>query len=261
MTGPTSIPRQVFSLALGLALVFATSPVVIAEDSESHKHFPVGMFSQAQPGTTFPPDWKPLTFEKIPTHTKYELVKDGDQVVVKASSHQSSSGMTREITIDPKEYPVVQWRWKVENVLKNGDVTQKSGDDYPARLYITFEYDSSKVGFFEKAKYETAKFLYGQYPPIGAINYIWESKSPIGTIVPNPYTDRVNMIVIESGETRLHEWITEERNVLEDYKKAFGKDPPNISGVAIMTDTDNTQESAVAYFGDIVFKKSVNSQE
>ena len=245
-------------MVIGVVLVLTTSPAVLAE---SNNQLLVGPFSEAQPGTVFPPDWKPLTFEKIPTHTKYELVKDGDQVVIKASSHQSSSGMIREITIDPKEFPVVQWRWKVENVLKNGDVTQKSGDDYPARLYITFEYDSSKVGFFEKAKYETAKFLYGQYPPIGAINYIWESTSPIGTIVPNPYTDRVNMIVIESGETRLNEWITEERNVLEDYKKAFGKDPPNISGVAIMTDTDNTQESAVAYFGDIVFKKSVNSQE
>ena len=101
MTVPTSISRQVFSLALGLALVFANFPVVIAEYSESHEHFPVGIFSQAQPGTTFPPDWKPLTFEKIPTHTKYELVKDGDQVVVKAdrkstrlnSSHTDISRM------------------------------------------------------------------------------------------------------------------------------------------------------------------------
>ncbi len=215
----------------------------------------VGKFSLAQSGGDFPPEWKPLTFEKIPTHTQYELVKDGDLVVVKALSQQSSSGITREITIDPQEFPVVQWRWKVENVFKNGDVTKKSGDDYPARIYITFEYDSSKVGFFEKAQYETAKLLYGQYPPIGAINYIWESKSPIGTMVPNPYTDRVNMFVIESGESRLNEWITEKRNVFEDYKKAFGEDPPNISGVAIMTDTDNTQERAVAYFGDIVFKK------
>ena len=252
MTLPTSISRQVFSITLGLALVLTSFTVVIAESNES---LAVGTFSQSQPGTTFPHDWKPLTFEKIPTHTKYELVKDEGHVVVKAVSEQSSSGMTREITIDPEEYPVVQWSWKVQNVLKNGDVTKKSGDDYPARLYITFEYDSSKVGFFEKAKYETAKFLYGQYPPIAAINYIWESKSPIGTMAPNPFTDRVNMIVIESGETRLNEWITEERNIYEDYKKAFGEDPPKISGVAIMTDTDNTEESAIAYFGDIIFKK------
>ncbi len=248
-----NLSRQFSSITLGLMLVFAGSAVVIAE---SGKQLPVGTFSQAQPGKTFPADWKPLTFEKIPTHTQYDLVKDGSDVVVKAISRQSSSGMTREITIDPKEYPVVEWRWKVENILKNGDVKQKSGDDYPARLYITFEYDSSKVGFFEKAKYEAARLIYGQYPPIGALNYIWESKSPIGTIVSNPYTDRVQMVVIESGETRLGEWITEERNVYEDYKKAFGEDPPKISGVAIMADTDNTKERAVAYFGDIVFKKN-----
>lgn len=245
-------------IAFGLVLVLATSPAVLAE---SDNQLPIGIFSEAQPGKGFPTGWEPLTFEKIPTHTHYALVKNADQVVVKAVSHQSSSGLTREITIDPQEYPIVQWSWKVENIIKKGDVTQKSGDDYPARLYITFEYDSSKVGFFEKAKYETAKFIYGQYPPIGAINYIWESKSPIGTMVPNPYTDRVNMIVIESGETRLNEWITEERNVYEDYMKAFGGNPPKISGVAIMTDTDNTKESAVAYFGDIVFKKSAKSQK
>ncbi len=244
--------QKFLSMVIGVVLVLTTSPAVPAE---SNNQLLVGPFSEAQPGKTFPAGWKPLTFEKIPTHTQYNLVKDGDEVVVKAISNQSSSGLTREISIDPNEYPVVEWRWKVENILQHGDVNQKSGDDYPARLYITFEYDSTKVGFFEKAKYETAKFLYGQYPPIGALNYIWESKSPIGTIVPNPFTDRVQMVVIESGDTRLNEWITEERNVYEDYKKAFGEDPPKISGVAIMTDTDNTKESAVAYFGDIVFKR------
>ena len=69
------------------------------------------------------------------------------------------------------------------------------------------------------------------------------------------------MIVIESGETRLNEWITEERNVFEDYKNAFGKEPPHISGVAIMTDTDNTKERAIAYFGDIIFKKSEGNKQ
>ena len=253
-----NILEKFHSIAIGLVLVLATSPAVLAEPDNQ---LPIGIFSESQPGKRFPTGWGPLTFEKIPTHTQYDLVKDEDQVVVKAVSYHSSSGLTRKITIDPKKYPVVQWRWKVQNILKKGDVTEKSGDDYPARLYITFAYDSKKVGFFEKAKYETAKLIYGQYPPIGAINYIWESKSPIGKIVPNPYTDRVQMIVIESGKSRLNEWITEERNVYDDFVKAFGQNPPKISGVAIMTDTDNTKESATAYFGDIVFKQSAKSQE
>src|SRR4030042_300078 len=168
----------------------------------------------------------------------------------------SASGLTREIKIDPKEYPVIQWRWKVSNILKNGDVNRKEGDDYPARIYITFEYDPSKLGFFEKVKYETIRLLYGQYPPLNAINYIWESKTPVGTIVPNPYTDRVKIIVLESGEAKLNQWVNEERNVYEDYKNAFGEEPPMISGVEIMTDTQNTGGSATAYYGDILFSKT-----
>lgn len=218
----------------------------------------VGKFSAEPLENSLPAGWKPLTFKKIDRHTTYTLIKDGDMVVVKAVADSSASGLTRRTKINPKEYPVVQWRWKVGNILKKGDVKRKEGDDYPARIYITFEYDPSKLGFFEKAKYETVRLLYGQYPPTGAINYIWESKVPQGMMIPNPYTNRVIMIVVESGETKLNQWLSEERNIYEDYKKAFGQEPPMISGVAIMTDTDNTDESAVAYYGDIVFKKSTS---
>jgi hypothetical protein len=63
------------------------------------------------------------------------------------------------------------------------------------------------------------------------------------------------MIVVESGEAKLNAWVEEERNVLEDYRAAFSKEPPMIDAIMIMTDSDNTQESAISYFGDIVFKK------
>jgi len=215
----------------------------------------VGKFSAETIESKIPSDWKPLTFKKIERHTTYSFVKDEGTIVVKAVSESSASGLVREIKIDPKEYPIVQWRWKVENVLKKGNVHIKEGDDYPARLYITFEYDSSKLGFFEKVKYEAIRLLYGQYPPVAAINYIWESKAPVGAFAPNPYTDRVMMIVVESGESRLNQWVNEERNLYQDFRKAFNYEPPMISGVAIMTDTDNTGERAIAYYGDIVFRK------
>jgi DUF3047 family protein len=218
----------------------------------------VGKFSAAAPGTEFPENWKPLTFPKIKRHTAYTLIREGDSVIVKAVSEASSSGLTRDITIDPKEYPIVQWRWKIGNLLKTSDVTRKEGDDYPARLYITFAYDSGKVSLFEKAKYEAARLLYGQYPPLGALNYIWDSKAAKGAVVPNPYTDRAMMIVVESGAADVNRWITEERNVYDDYKTAFGEGSPLISGVAIMTDTDDTGESATAFYGDIVFKKAAH---
>ena len=130
------------SAALSAASVWAQGGAVLE----------VARFSAGQPGPDLPEGWKPLTFKKIAKLTTYEVVKDGEHVVVKATSDASASGLTKEVKIDPKEFPVVRWRWKVDNLLKNSDVTRKDGDDYPARLYITFEYDPDKVSFGKKLK-------------------------------------------------------------------------------------------------------------
>ena len=250
-----SMKKSAAVLASMIVLI-VSSPLVY---SQSSPVIEVGMFSKEQAGEGIPTDWKPLFFKKIERHTIYTLVKDGETVVIKAVADSSASGLIREIRINPGEYPIVQWRWKVSNILKKADVHKKEGDDYPARIYITFEYDPSKLGFFAKAKYETVRLFYGQYPPLAAINYIWEGRAPVGTIVPNPYTDRAMMIVVETGESKVNQWVCEERNLFEDYKKAFDGNPPMISGVAIMTDTDNTGESATAFYGDILFKKEPGS--
>ena len=214
-----------------------------------------GKFSAATEGTIFPPGWQPLVFKKIPRHTTYSLVKDQDRIVVKAVSEVSSSGLAKEMLLDPRDYPIVEWQWKVVNLLKKGDITRKEGDDCPARLYITFEFDAGRVNVFKRVLYEAIKLIYGRYPPLGAVNYIWESHLAVGTILPNAYTDQVMMFVVESGPDKLNAWQMERRNVYEDYKKAFHEEPPKISGVGIMTDTDNTGEAAVAYYGDITFYK------
>ena len=249
--------RRVFSFRP--AVLFGLSFLVLSFSTAYAQPGPAveaGKFSSAEPGVSPPPGWKPLTFKNIEKHTVYSLVKDGDTVVVKAESRASASGLIREIRIDPKEYPLVRWRWKVENILKKGDVRKKEGDDYPARIYITFEYDPEKLSFSDRVKFGLGKAFYGQYPPLAALNYIWESRAAKGTLLPNPFTDRVMMFVVESGEEKLGQWVSEERNIYQDYKKAFGEEPPVISGVAIMTDTDNTGESAVAFYGDIVFRKA-----
>ena len=215
----------------------------------------VGKFSASEPGARLPDGWKPLTFEKIPKLTTYELVRDGERVVVKATSDASASGLTKEVRIDPKEFPIVRWRWKADNLLKTSDATRKDGDDYPARLYITFAYDPDKVSVGKKLKYKAGQLLFGDIP-IGAISYVWETKAPVNAIVDNAYTDFVKMIVVESGPNNVGLWVDESRNIYEDYKKAFGEEPPLINGVAIMSDTDNTKERAVAYYGDITFERS-----
>jgi hypothetical protein len=237
---------------LTLVMVAGTSGLAWAQHASTVE---VGKFSAAAVGTALPNGWKPLTFTKIPAQTKYEIINDGGVTVVKAVSDASASGLTKEVKIDPKEFPVVRWRWKVENLVMKSDATRKDGDDYPARLYVTFEYDPDKVGVGKKLKYKAGQILFGDIP-IGAISYVWETKAPVRAILDNAYTDFVKMIVVQSGPNNVGLWIEESRNIYDDYKQAFGEEPPMINGVAIMTDTDNTKERAVAYYGDITFEKS-----
>ena len=239
-------------IAMGLLLV----PVAVRAESTSV--IEVAKFSSGTVGQAMPDGWKPLAFKKIPKHTSYEIVKDGGVTIVKAVSEASASGLIKPVVIDPKEFPIVRWRWKIDNVLQHSDVALKEGDDFPARLYITFEYDPDKVSFGKKLKFKAGQAVFGDIP-IAALNYVWDTKAPIGTIVENAYTDFAKMVIVESGTQKVGMWVDEERNIYEDYKKAFGEEPPMINGVAIMSDTDNTKEQATAYYGDIVFQKSAKA--
>lgn len=232
--------------------LLAAMPVAVSAESDSIME--VGQFSAASAGEAAPAGWKPLTFKNISRQTTYEVVKEDGAIVIKASSEASASGLTKAVTIDPGEYPIVRWRWKVDNVLVRSDMRRKDGDDYPARLYITFQYEPDKVSVTKKLKYKAGRALFGDIP-IAALNYIWDTRTPVGTIMENAYTDFARMIVIESGPEKVGRWMDEERNVYKDYQRAFGEEPPLINGVAIMTDTDNTKERATAYYGDITFVK------
>jgi hypothetical protein len=253
------LPRQTlpgarvnrYRLVLRIAGMFMLSIYAHAEPPATIE---AGRFSAATASEVLPDGWQPQTFSRIERHTDYALVEDEGSVVIKAVSEQSASGLARAISFAPREYPVIQWRWKVNNVLQQGDVTSKAGDDYPARIYITFAFDPDRAGYLDKLEYQAARLIQGKDVPYRAISYIWGSNSAAGTMIPNAYTDKVMMFVVESGAGKLQQWVTERRNVYEDYQKAFGEEPAMISGVAIMTDTDNTGESAIAWYGDIVFR-------
>jgi hypothetical protein len=136
-------------------------------------------------------------------------------------------------------------------VLAKADARTKAGDDYPARIYVAFRYDPAAATAWEKTKYGAYRLLYGVYPPRAVLNYIWDNRLPPGTTLDNAYTARARMIVVRSGEAEVGRWLTETRNVLDDYRRAFGGEPPRIAGVAVMTDTDDTGERAVAWYDAI----------
>ncbi len=214
----------------------------------------VAAFSLASEGEASPENWQPLTFDGIDRHTDYRLIRDGDTVVVMAWAQASGSGLTRALRFSLSEYPVVRWRWRIANTLKTADIARQQGDDASARLLIFFAYEPGAAGLLDRARYEAARILYGAYPPHSGITYVWDNTRPPGTVLANPYARQVKMIVVESGDAKLNQWVEEERNVYADYRAAFGAEPPPVLSIAIMTDTDVTRETATAYYGDIVFK-------
>lgn len=174
------------------------------------------------------PRWVEKSFKG---NTQYEWAVEGGQHCIKATSRSSASALYYEIEYDPKAYPVLKWRWKVDHVLLKGNGHRKDTDDYAARVYVVFP-----SILFWRTK---------------AINYIWASRLPRGGAMPNAYTSNAMMIAVESGSARTGKWIQETRNVWEDYRRYFKEDPPKVGAIAIMTDTDDTGEEATAWYGPI----------
>jgi Protein of unknown function (DUF3047) len=212
-------------------------------------------FSALKPGAPLPENWKPLGVTSAKQATRYTLVDDAGVTVVRAEANASASGLTRNIKIDPTEYPLLKWRWKISNVLKSSDIRTKEGDDYPARVYVMFDYPIEKLPFADRTKLRLARALHDPNLPAATLCYVWDGKTPAGTIVPSSYTNLMRMVVVESGAARVNQWLAVERDVAADFKAAFGEEAPAISAVAIATDTDNTGESAIAFYGDISFYK------
>jgi Protein of unknown function (DUF3047) len=192
-------------------------------------------------------NWTPYTFPKIKEHSIYSILREGDHSYLKAESSASASGIVYRNKFDVYRYPRAKWRWWVSNVYEKGNARTKSGDDYPLRIYIAFEYRPEEAGLYQRARYEAAKLIYGQYPPHSAINYIWASREDEAGILTNPYAEEVKMIVLEKGNRYVRQWRDEEVNILEDYRKAFGTDPPRMATIVIMNDSDNTGEKSTSY--------------
>ncbi len=195
-----------------------------------------------------PSAWQPLTFSSVKHHTEYHFLEKEGQLTIQAKSKRSASGMIHPLDLDPKKYQNISWCWSINRIISKGDVTKKEGDDYAARIYVTFKFDPQRSSFLEKAKFKAYKLLYGKYPPKAALNYIWANKLRKGKAVKNAYTERALMIAVQSGDERVGEWVCEERNLYDDYRKHFGEEPPNISGIAVMTDTDNTGETVTSAY-------------
>ncbi len=195
--------------------------------------------------------WNPLEFPKIERHSEYEVIPsaaaEAGGSVLRARAEASASGLIFKETFAVAETPFVEWRWKVADTVPGGDAASKDGDDYAFRIYIIFPYDPGAASFGTKLKYNAAKLIYGEYPPLASLNYVWANRAWDREILPNAFTDRAMMFAVETGREQVGQWRSYRVDIRADYRAAFGQEPPATASLAIMSDTDNTGESATAY--------------
>ena len=206
-----------------ISLFFALSSSVIAGELN------IGHFSKGDLT-----NWKNKEFSGI---TQYTLIKQNNKQVLQAKSNATASGLYKEIRVDLKKTPYLNWSWRVENTLGALNEQSKNGDDYPARIYVVV---SGGLVFWNTR----------------AINYVWSSNSQKGAVWKNAFAgSNAMMIALRSKNDNVKQWYTEKRNILHDLKQQFGEDIFYIDAVAIMTDTDNSNSQTTAFYGDIYFSE------
>jgi len=202
---------------LSLSPAWATQPLVVAD------------FSSGVDASGVPLGWE---LKERSGKADFSVLKDGDIHALCLRSEDTSFSLQRPVDIDPREYPVLSWKWKVTELPEGGDFREWKKDDQAAQLFVAFS--NAKI-----------------------IVYIWDTTAPQGWTDDawSPPFIRIKAIVVRSGHTETGRWISETRNAYEDYKALFGDEPPRIAGIRIQINSQHTETSGESFFADLVFTK------
>jgi hypothetical protein len=194
-----------------------------------------------------------VPFNKKKATTHYELVALDGSTVLHAQATSSVSMVMHEARLDLAPNRYLHWRWKVGTLPNGADNSSSSREDAAARVVLVFEGDRSRLSWVDRSIMATADLLSDSPMPYATLMYITSSVEPIGTIIRNPHTRRVQMIVAAHAEEAMKQWQSLSRDVVQDYRAAFGEDPGVLHAYGVMTDSDNTRSEAQAWYGDILF--------
>jgi hypothetical protein len=211
-------------------------------------------FSVALAGSRLPSGWTPRTLTSVERANRFDLVADQGGTVLRVISDRSASSLAAALRVDPAVTPLLHWRWRVSQAVAGSDLRRKAGDDYAARVYVLFDLPPERLGFGDRMRIAAARLLHGADLPAAALCYVWGTAQSVGESGWNAYTDRLRMIVVDSGNALAGQWREVVRDVAADFRAAFGEPVPMISGVALAADTDNTGTRVEARFGDLWFE-------
>ena len=179
-------------------------------------------------------EFKKLKVKKVKGETTWNLGSNKNGNFIKAEAEGKGSGLGKEINIDLLKTPFINITWKIEKDLFGIKENSKKGHDYAARVFVIKKTGSTPLSN-------------------RAINYVFSSNNKVNENWPSPYTKKSIDYVLSTTRLNSNKWVTVKTNVKEDFKKMHGIEVNEISGVAIMTDTDNSKLKAISYYQNIYF--------
>lgn len=217
------------STTCALLLCVAPAPwaldgIVLVEDWSTH---PTG--AKGIPGGWHGVPWGDPRYDMT-------VVRGNPSKVLRLRSRGDSSTISKKVKVNVKETPILEWRWKAVRLPTGGDARGEHTDDQAVQLYVSWE--------------RPPRLLRSQI-----IGYIWDSAAPVGSIIESRKSDLITYIVIRSGPTETGKWLSEARNVYEDYRRIYGEEPHELDAVSVAIDSDDTRSHAEAYVGTIRFRK------
>lgn len=252
------ISSQLLALALVLVLALAAAQTLAqGTDAPAAAAGPPTLtrFS-ATPGSQPAAPWRVVGLPRSKTPlTQFDVLELDGARVLRVQATLSYGQLVHELPrIEPSAATMLRWRWRLETPLLRADLRSRPGDDAPVKVCAMFDMPLEGVGLVERGLLRATRSLSGEPLPSATLCYVWDHSLPVGTLLPNAFTSRIRLIVLNSGEQQLGQWISHQRNLAADFARAFGHEysgTPPLIAVSVMADDDNTRDQSLAYVGDV----------
>ena len=192
--------------------------------------------------------WAPVPLSRLKRDTAYSVMQEDGRAVLRATADGSASLYVARLKPAQRTPMTLGWEWMTDALVPGADNREKSKEDAPLRVLVAFDGDVASLPDAERKRFSRARNIARRELPYAVLMYIWSDHVPEGTVIPSAHTSQVKMLVVASGPGGLGRWRSVERDVAQDYKKAFGSDAGPVLGIAVMTDTDNTGTQAVGNY-------------
>ena len=240
-----SYPRTAASFLIAITSIAAWPGVVFGQQLAPFSGTPVGALHPAWKESGLPAD------RQVPRSRLTPTLLEGEPVLQLATD-RSYGVLTHDWRgATPGR---LQWRWQLVRGLPQADIARKAGDDAALKVCVFFDQPLADIPLLQRAALSLARNATGQDLPSATLCYLWDNRYPAGTQGANPYSARVRYLVLDGPASPSGQWITQQRNVQEDFARLFGAESasmPPVLAVAVGADSDNTQGQSLAYLSQL----------